>query len=163
MSRSPLWRICGDLNSPKVISISQMHNSKTFQLDICSISWEILLFLIMKISNFLKFIATLLKWENRGSAPPPPPLQGSFKLITPPPPFKGWKLFEPPLQQFCRPRKIFPKTCCVPPSAWLKLAPPPLPHLRSRFEAIRPLPVISVIVTMQSVDLTLTQLDLYWY
>ena len=53
MSRSPLWRMFNDFNSPKVKSISQTHNAKSFQ--ICPISWEIWFFFIIKISNFPKF------------------------------------------------------------------------------------------------------------
>ena len=57
MPSSPFLQICNDLNSPKVKSISKIHNTN-FQIDVCAISWEILLFLIIQISNFPKFMAT---------------------------------------------------------------------------------------------------------
>ena len=45
ISCSPLWRIYDDFNSPEVRSISQIHNTKTVQIGLCPISWEILHFL----------------------------------------------------------------------------------------------------------------------
>ena len=86
-------------------------------------------------------------------APPPPSRQGkNFHA----PPFKEWKLFEPPLQyglNFKQPCKNYPKTSCAPPPpfnmaktfsappfrrAKTSCAPPPLP-----FCSPPPLPVIS--------------------
>ena len=56
---SRLWRICDDFNSPTVKSISQIHITNPFQIDIYPICWEIWLFVNAKTSNSLKFIATL--------------------------------------------------------------------------------------------------------
>ena len=37
------------------------------------------------------------KLRVRNSPPPPPTLKTAYKLLSPPPPFKGWKLVVPPL------------------------------------------------------------------
>ena len=53
---SPFWRLCGNLKSPKIKSISQIYNTKTFQIDLSHIPLKILHF--FRVRNFPKCIST---------------------------------------------------------------------------------------------------------